>query len=69
MSHIKVISKAEYEVLAEFRYSMRRFMSFSESAVNKAGLTSQQHQALLTIKGFPGREQITVGELSERLID
>ncbi len=67
MSHPKVISKTEYEVLAEFRYTLRRFMSFSENAAEEIGLTPQQHQALLAIKGFPGREQITVGELSERL--
>ena len=67
MPHAQVISKAEYEVLAEFRYSLRRFVSFSESAVDKVGLTPQQHQALLAIKGFSGREEITIGELAERL--
>jgi DNA-binding MarR family transcriptional regulator len=61
------MSKSEYEVLAEFRYTLRRFMNFSESAVEDVGLTPQQHQALLAIKGFPGRERITVGELAERL--
>ena len=67
MSHPKVVSKGEYEVLAEFRYTLRQFMSFSENAAEEIGLTPQQHQALLAVKGFPGREQITVGELSERL--
>jgi DNA-binding MarR family transcriptional regulator len=61
------MSKSEYEVLAEFRYTLRRFIHFSETAVEGVGLTPQQHQALLTIKGFPGREQITIGELAERL--
>src|SRR5574339_1111487 len=61
------ITKTEYEVLAEFRYTLRWFMSFSEHAAKEAGITQQQHQALLAIKGFPGREQITIGELSERL--
>jgi DNA-binding MarR family transcriptional regulator len=65
--HTKVITKNEYEVLAEFRYTLRRFMSFSDKAAEEIGLTPHQHQALLAIKGFPGREQITVGELSERL--
>ena len=32
-----------------------------------AGITAQQHQALLAIKGFPARDKITVGELAERL--
>jgi DNA-binding MarR family transcriptional regulator len=67
MPDTSAISKSEYEVLAEFRYTLRRFMNFSENAVEDIGLTPQQHQALLAIKGFPGREWITVGELAERL--
>ncbi len=62
-----IISKVEYEALAKFRYTLRRFLHFSEKAAEQAGLTPQQHQALLAIKGFPGREQITIGELAERL--
>ena len=61
------IRKSEYEVLADFRYTLRQFLHFSEQAAEAAGLTPQQHQALLAIMGFPGREQLTVGELAERL--
>ena len=60
-------AQAEYEALAEFRYALRQFLHFSENAARAAGLTPQQHQAILAIKGFPGREQITIGELAERL--
>ena len=67
MPHQPLAPKTEYEILAEFRYTLRRFMHFSESAASKVGLTPQQHQALLAIKGFPGREKITIGELAERL--
>ncbi len=67
MAHRKIASKTEYEILAEFRYALRRFLRFSESAASEVGLTPQQHQALLAIKGFPEREQITIGELAERL--
>ncbi len=67
MPDSSAITKTEYEVLAEFRYTLRSFMSFSEKAAKEVGITPQQHQALLAIKGFPGREQITIGELSERL--
>ncbi len=67
MSAKKKITKAHYEVLAEFRYALRKFHRFSEEAAQAAGLTPQQHQALLAIKGFPGRDQITIGELAERL--
>jgi DNA-binding MarR family transcriptional regulator len=63
----KKFSKRDYEVLAEFRYLLREFFRFSENAAQAAGLTPQQHQALLAIKGFPGRDHITVGELADRL--
>jgi DNA-binding MarR family transcriptional regulator len=61
------MTNAHYETLAAFRYALRRFIRFSEEAAEGAGLTPQQHQALLAIKGFPGREAITVGELAEWL--
>lgn len=61
------LSKADYELLAEFRHLLRLFVAFSEEAAGRAGLTPQHHQALLAIKGFPGRERITVGELADRL--
>jgi DNA-binding MarR family transcriptional regulator len=61
------LGKAQHETLAAFRYALRRFLHFSEAAARAAGLTPQQHQALLAIKGFPGRDRVTVGELAERL--
>lgn len=61
------IRKSEYQALAEFRYALRQFLRFSVKAAESVGLTPEQHQALLAIKGFPGRERITIGELAERL--
>lgn len=61
------ITKTEYEILAAFRYSLRQFLHFSEEAAQSVGLTPQQHQALLSIKGFPGRDKITIKELAERM--
>ncbi len=61
------ISKHQYELLAAFRYALRRFLHFSETAAHDTGITPQHHQALLAIKGFPGRDRVTVGELAERL--
>lgn len=61
------LSKAQYENLAAFRYALRQFLRFSEEAALAAGIKPQQHQALLAIKGFPGRDAVTVGELAERL--
>jgi DNA-binding MarR family transcriptional regulator len=61
------LSKADYEKLAHFRYQLRRFLRFSEEAVRRKGITPLQYQLMLQIKGFPGREWATVGELAERL--
>jgi DNA-binding MarR family transcriptional regulator len=57
----------EYEQLAAFRYALRRFLSFSEQAARQAGVTPQQYLALLAVRGFPGRRQVTISELAERL--
>ena len=64
---VRGLSKAQYEMLAAFRYQLREFLHFSELAAQNAGLTPRQHQALLAIKGFPDRETITIGELAEQL--
>ena len=61
------LSKAEYELLAAFRYALRQFLHFSEESARAVGIEPQQHQALLAIKGFPERDKITIGELAERL--
>jgi DNA-binding MarR family transcriptional regulator len=61
------LTKGEYEMLAAFRFALRQFLRFSEEAAHEAGVTPRQHQALLAIKGYPGRDQVTVSELAERL--
>lgn len=61
------LSQKDYEALADFRYALRQFLRTSEAAAYEAGLTPQQHQGLLAIKGFPGPDPITVGDLAERL--
>jgi DNA-binding MarR family transcriptional regulator len=61
------IKKKEYEKLAAFRFNLRQFLRFSEVAARSVGLTSQQHQALLSIKGFPDSKVITIGQLAEQL--
>ncbi|MCY0876309.1 MAG: MarR family transcriptional regulator [Firmicutes bacterium] len=61
------LPKETFEELAQLRYQMRKFIHFSEEAARKMGLTPQQHQLLLMIKGFPGRDYATPTELAERL--
>jgi DNA-binding MarR family transcriptional regulator len=58
----------DYGALAEFRYQLRKFLAFSEAAAQKAGLTPQQHQALLAIKGFSSPAPISVGDLARFLL-
>ncbi|MGO4568897.1 MarR family winged helix-turn-helix transcriptional regulator [Rhizobium sp. 2YAF20] len=43
-------------------------MDFSTSAAQEEGLPSQQHQALLAIKGHPATEAMTIGTLATRLL-
>lgn len=61
------LSKDVYEFLADFRYRIRKFLRFSESAARSQGLTPKQHQLLLSVKGYPGRDYVTPSELAERL--
>jgi DNA-binding MarR family transcriptional regulator len=58
----------DYQALARFRYELRKFQAFSRSAARQAGLTAQQHQALLAVRGFSGAGGISVGELARYLL-
>lgn len=62
------ITKEDYEALASFRYTLRRFLAFSEQAARDVGLTPQHHQALLAIMGFPGPSKPSIGNLADALI-
>ncbi len=61
------LPKEVYETLSEFRYQLRKFLHFSETAARNEGLTPQQHQLMLAVKGYPGRDTVTPRELAERL--
>lgn len=60
------LTAQDYRLLAEFRYLLRRFLVFSEERAAELGLSPQQHQALLAIKGH-GDGAPTIGDLAERL--
>lgn len=60
------IDDEDYQALAHFRWGLRRFLRFSEQAAMAAGLSSQQHQALLALRAAPGATML-VGELAEAL--
>ena len=61
------ITEKEYQKLAAFRSNLRQCLRFSEVAARSVGLTSQQHQALLAIKGFPDGKAMTIGQLAKQL--
>lgn len=61
------VSDERLQALAEFRYVLRKFLHFSESAATRVGIAPQQHQLLLQVAGRPNGEPATVGYLAERL--
>jgi DNA-binding MarR family transcriptional regulator len=62
------LSQEQYGAIAAFRYELRRFLAFSESAAAARGVPPQQHQALLAIAGHGGGRAPTVGVLAEQLL-
>jgi DNA-binding MarR family transcriptional regulator len=62
------LTLAHYRGLAEFRYQIRRFVSFSERAAREAGLEPSQHQLLLAIRGLPPPKRANVATLAERMV-
>jgi DNA-binding MarR family transcriptional regulator len=60
-------SLSDYRALAEFRYQIRSFLSFSERAAREHGVEPQQHQLLLALKGLPEGLRPTIGTIAERL--
>lgn len=64
---LRPLSKEDFEALARFRFGIRRYLRFSEEMVRSHGVTPQQYQLMLALKGFPGRDWAVVRELAERL--
>jgi len=61
------LDASEYQQLASFRYALRSFLRFSESAAEKVGLTAQHYQALLTVCAGAGRH-VTINDLAQQLL-
>jgi hypothetical protein len=60
------LTDAEFGVLARFRFALRVFLRFSEDAARAAGVTPNQHQLLLAIRGIPGGAP-TISDVAEWL--
>jgi len=67
VTNAEALDSSEYRKLEEFRFQIRRFLNFSESAARSAGIEPQQHQALLVLKAAPDDCLPTIGYLAERL--
>ncbi|HKS93676.1 MAG TPA: MarR family transcriptional regulator [Gammaproteobacteria bacterium] len=61
------VSDADFATLADFRSALRKFLRTSEEIARGLGLTPQQHQVLLAVRGFPGGTPPTISQLAARL--
>jgi len=64
----RTMRDSDYAALAQFRYQIRSFLAFSETAATEHGLTPTQHQALLGIKGFVRPGPASVGDVARFLL-
>ena len=65
--HSEDLEQSDYQALAEFRYRIRAFLSFSEHTARSVGLEPQQHQLILVIKGFSHEGRLTISELADKM--
>ena len=54
--------------LAEFRYQLRRFVSFSETASEAAGISAQQYQLLQVVATVPEGQESSISYIAERMV-
>lgn len=54
--------------LAELRFQLRKFASFSEAAAETAGISVQQYQLLQVIATMPAHKGPSISYLAERMI-
>ncbi len=54
--------------IAEFRYQLRRFLNFSETASEAAGISAQQYQLLQAVAVVPAGQECSISYLAERMV-
>ncbi len=62
------LTKDDFEELSNFRYQLRRFIHWSEQLTQSMQVSNLQYLLLLHLRGYPGRQWATIGELAERLV-
>ena len=65
---IETYDQARLKSLAEFRFQMRKFLSFSEVASERCGIPAQQYQLMQVIAAMPDGRQASITYLAERMI-
>lgn len=58
------LTDRDYRLLLEFRVGLRQFLHWSRSQAEEVGLTSTQHQLLLSIRGHEDDRGPTISEVA-----
>jgi DNA-binding MarR family transcriptional regulator len=62
------VAQAKLKDLAEFRYQLRRFLSFSEMTSEVLGISAQRYQVLQVIATVPEGRPASISYLAERMM-
>ena len=54
--------------LAEFRYQLRKFLSFSEGVSESRGIPAQQYQLLQVVAAVPAGHETSISYIAERMM-
>jgi DNA-binding MarR family transcriptional regulator len=63
-----VAAPARLAELAEFRYRLRKFLSFSEVASEAVGISAQQYQLLQVVAAIPTGQESSISYVAERMV-
>jgi DNA-binding MarR family transcriptional regulator len=63
-----VAPTAQLRELADFRYQLRSFLSFSETASERYGIQAQQYQLMQVIAAMPNDQQASISYVAERMV-
>jgi DNA-binding MarR family transcriptional regulator len=66
--NLTTVDVVRLKSLAEFRYQMRKFLSFSEAAADRCGVATQQYQLMQVIAALPEGQNASISYLADRMI-
>lgn len=65
---VRTLADEDYQKLLEFRTGLRRFLRWSASLAEGAGLTPAQHQLMLAIRGHDDPRGPTISDVADYLL-